>query len=491
MTSPNSNCSWNIASKSNAELTADLKDAHARLKEKERDLHLAAEIGKSLLENNIKLKGSYEELLVKLQHQSRQRQQGYGHSISDRIPRIAPPNTGLEAFPEEESDWDNESDNESTAGYSSGIEMVPNRIRTRSQPRIGMSQKDYDNIRELEFNNTELQARIESLINENKEFEKTSKTKIRHLEADIQLLYDQCSQAADKIETLEHENQRLQKKQSEDFWNLKYNQKCTDNDDVIDRLLKKVKEFEDSNHSLERTKIDLEKRLNQTKTELNTLQEQHQELQQTAKDYVALKERYDNQAEYVTELRMSLEEQRMINLGMRSGMNSRPGSFSEGAMRRVSDPDAIVNLRGITPAVTSGQSNKNVRPTLLDELESQWYRELSIFQRGRKNGNNGAPPFSPVMSESDFSEYYTRSTAMSEAGEDIIDYMSEDEFTFLEQFKEDDEKAMLRREWFFRRWARIIYKILRLFWRWCRFLVLLIAAVMMALYRGPDAVLSD
>jgi len=95
------------------------------------------------------------------------------------------------------------------------------------------------------------------------------------------------------------------------------------------------------------------------------------------------------------------------------------------------------------------------------------------------------------MSESDLSEY-ARSVGMSEAEEDIlsaVDYMSDDEFQFLDEFKEDDEKAMRRREWFFRRWARAIFRFLRSIWRWCRFLVLLCAAVIMALYRGPDDVL--
>ncbi|CAG8476629.1 403_t:CDS:2 [Ambispora gerdemannii] len=497
MTSPTTAVSEaQYANKTHAELMVILK-------ERERDISLAAEIGKSLLENNIALKSKYDTMVTQLQnirHRKRQ-QSGYGRRTGDRtgIPRIAPPSNslgGLETFPEESSDWMDDSDTESMNGYSSGLEMPSPSLKTRSRSpaRGGFTQKDFEHLRELEMANIELQAQLDALLNEKQEMEKTQKAKVRKLEADFAHLQEVCSEASEKIELLEQDNNRLKEKQSTDFWNLRTTQKSSDNDneEVIDRLLNKVKELEENVHTIERTKSDLDKRLKRATKELDTLRPQYEALIQTSKDYVDLQQRYEKQEIHIVELAMALEEQRNLNLGMRSSTNSRAGSFSEHMLRRLSDPAALLTLRGTTPA-NAGQSGKVVKRSLLDELESQWYRD--VFQGdNRKRDSKGTPPFSPVMSETDLSDFYSRSAAMSEAEDDILsamEYMSEDEFTFLDTFKEDDEKAMLRREWFFRRWARAIYRFLRAIWRWCRFLVLICAAVVMALYRGPDDVLPD
>jgi hypothetical protein len=437
------------------------------------------------------LKSKYEAQAVQLQHLQRTRSKNsFAQSAERGVPRLAPPSNslgGLETFPEESSDF-GDSDNESNAGYSSGVEMPSSNYRSR-----GLSQRDYDHIQELEIANEELSSQLDNLLSESQESEKTYKAKIRRLESEFQGSQDMYAAAIEKIELLEQDNQRLIKKQSEDFWNLKYNRTTceNDNDDIIARLQQKVADLDKSNHLLERTKAEIEKNLKRTVKEMEAVRMKYTEVLQESKDFKELQAKYEEQSEHIAELSMSLEEQREINTsmrsGFRSGIHSRAGSFSENALRRLSDPDAMNALRGVTSTV----GNKNPRRTLLDELESEFYRDLAMFQRDRKKGKNGTPPFSPVMSESDLSEY-ARSVGMSEAEEDIlsaVDYMSDDEFQFLDEFKEDDEKAMRRREWFFRRWARAIIRFLRSIWRWCRFLVLLCAAVLMALYRGPDDVL--
>ncbi|CAG8624312.1 1406_t:CDS:2, partial [Ambispora leptoticha] len=66
------------AGKTHAELTA-------MLKERERDISLAAEIGKSLLENNIQLKAKYDSMLAQLQNvRNRKRQQNGYRRPGDR-----------------------------------------------------------------------------------------------------------------------------------------------------------------------------------------------------------------------------------------------------------------------------------------------------------------------------------------------------------------------------------------------------------------------
>jgi len=94
--------SWNV-SKSQAELTGMLKEAYNVIRERERDLTLAAEIGKSLLENNIALKAKYEGAIVQLQHLQRERAKAQTftlqHQAGDKhATPIAPPNNSLDTL---------------------------------------------------------------------------------------------------------------------------------------------------------------------------------------------------------------------------------------------------------------------------------------------------------------------------------------------------------------------------------------------------------
>src|SRR6185312_3743185 len=119
----------------------------------------------------------------------KQRQQNSKFTIQaadkTNVTRLAPPNGSLETFEEEPSDYeDDESDNESAAGFGASLHPI---ARSRSPSRVPMY-KDYEDYRELEMKNAELQAKVDSLISEVQESDRLHKAKQRKLEAELTAL---------------------------------------------------------------------------------------------------------------------------------------------------------------------------------------------------------------------------------------------------------------------------------------------------------------
>ncbi|CAI2173612.1 6217_t:CDS:2 [Funneliformis geosporum] len=504
--SPTISGSWNV-NKSHAELTSLLKEAYGRICH---DLTLAAEIGKSLLENNIALKSKYESTIVQLQHLQRARTKAstftIQHQIGDKhATPIAPPNT---SFMEEPMEFD-ESDTESLQAWSSSHDFLasgeaPFKRKNREHQNSGLNYKDLENIKELEIRNQELHQQLDDALRDNNDRDKSNKAKVRKLEADVKHFQDECLMASQQIEDLERENERLVQKQKAEFWNIKYNKKSNDNDDIIDALVQRVQELEDQNILLERSKSEIERRCSRLTAELETLQMEFNELLQTTDNYEMLQIDNLRKDEIISELSESLEEQRALVVNYRSGIwtqkNSRANSVSDGsimskAIRRLSDPDGMRAMFGVAPKQNSQDSS--IRKTLLSELENEWFRELTMFKRDVKKGNgesDTSPPFSPISSETDLKDFFISSGARPDDDNFdnlTLDYLSDDEFSFLDEFDVENEKANQQRAWFWRRWARALVRFLRTIWRWCRFIFFLIAGLFLALYRGPDYLLPN
>ncbi|CAG8545668.1 9768_t:CDS:2, partial [Gigaspora rosea] len=442
--------SWNMNMKSHAELTASLKEAYNLVKEKER------EIGKSLLENNIALKAKYEELVIEyqqLQRKERSKATFALHAEKPNAAQIAPPSNSVIESDFEDSDTDLLP---ITSSFEASPQLQyekPEKLRNRKKSDNNISYKDLENIKELERTNQLLQSQLDELVKENNENDRVNKTKIRKLESDLLHYQEIYSSASHQLEVLEQENERLMQKQKSEFWNIKYNKKTSNDDDVIETLLNKVADLESQNNAVERTKAEIEKRLQRAIRDLESLQEQYDDLSEQSKDYELLKIANREQELLINELNESLEEQRAMIMGMRSNMYSRNPSrsnsfsFSDNgmmtnALRRLSNPD------GVSPVSPTQQQSlgTKIRTTLLSELENVWFREANLFQKPRRKSTCETPPgFSPISSEKDLANYFLNG---SQPDDEIsqLDYLSDDDFSFLDEFEEDDELAMRKRE---------------------------------------------
>ncbi|KAI9495368.1 hypothetical protein BDB00DRAFT_814393 [Zychaea mexicana] len=345
-----SSVSW-MAEKSSTELIPMLKNAYSALKDKERDLMLAAEIGKSLLENNIRLKTSYEDLLQQTQKSC---------SPTTTAAPLPTPSSSLpvdidSALETGSSDDDDDDDYyDDDDGEEEEMRFIPSH-RTREAM-----------IEVLERKNVELSKRLESAIAEREDSLRNNTKKTRKLEAEIEALKSNLEIATAKIQELEEMNQRqhrLERKSQQQLLQagllLPYDQQITA--DEMEELLGKIDTLEVENKTVSDSKTELETKLAETLKDLRLLKEQFEQFQFTQDDYETLQEAYERQFRHIAELNESVEEHR-------------------GVLQKLKDRGINIHSARSTPApsVCGGSSVKSqptaFRNTLLGELETEWLK---------------------------------------------------------------------------------------------------------------------
>ncbi|KAI7872947.1 hypothetical protein BDF14DRAFT_1739727 [Spinellus fusiger] len=247
-----SSMSW-VAGKSSDELIPMLKNAYSALKDKERDLVLAAEIGKSLLENNLRLKSSYEHLL----HRT--------------LSSVSSPST------EEEH-------------------LMPCRSTREAMTEV------------LEKKNAELNKCLETAMLEHERHGRTESKKQRKLETEINVLQRHLDTASHKIQELEEVNSRQAHRQKQKV-ETKAETIVSENNNV-EGLLKRLHHLQTEHNEAQEAKAEVETELANTLKDLRTLKEQFEHFQFTQKDYETLKQAYERQFEHIEQLSKSLEEYR-------------------------------------------------------------------------------------------------------------------------------------------------------------------------------------
>ncbi|KAI8876147.1 hypothetical protein K501DRAFT_337837 [Backusella circina FSU 941] len=282
-TSFRSSVSWN--KKSPSELIPMLKNAYKALKEKERDLKLAAEIGKSLLENNLALKTNYEDLL--------------------NTPYPTPSNSYslIKDVPEVNTVASQEEDSES----ESGLRYIPTRTREAL-------------VEILEEKNAELSEQLELVLQAQTNLEKSHKRKACQLEKELEFLRSNLENATAKIQELEDLKSSSNTKNTSisntrsfiDKLSLNKEEKLRENEDYLGRLQDQVDKLQQENQSLNHSKVEAEDKLNITLHDLCVLKEQYQGLEQKQNEYDSLKNAHKQQFHHSLELESNLEEHETI-----------------------------------------------------------------------------------------------------------------------------------------------------------------------------------
>ncbi|KAI9274651.1 hypothetical protein BDA99DRAFT_545574 [Phascolomyces articulosus] len=364
-----SSVSW-MAEKSSTELIPMLKNAYSALKDKERDLMLAAEIGKSLLENNIRLKTSYEDLL-------QQTQKSYNSTAAPLpTPSSSMPvdiDSALETgSSDEEDDYyhydDDEDDDEGE------MRFIPSH-RTREAM-----------IEVLERKNVELSKRLESAMAEKDDSQRNNSKKTRKLEQEIEALKSNLEIASTKIQELEEMNQRQHRLERSKSMQqlLRQAAKQNANGDYLlpeeqqqemEELLGKIDQLEVQNKTVSESKQELETKLADTLKDLRKLKEQFEQFQFTQSDYETLQEAYERQFRHIAELNESVEEHR-------------------GVLQKLKDRGINIHSARSTPTPSvcgSAHNQPTFRNTLLGELETEWLkRNHSTTTNNTSNKNMDA-----------------------------------------------------------------------------------------------------
>ncbi|KAG2234597.1 hypothetical protein INT48_003405 [Thamnidium elegans] len=266
-----SSVSW-VAEKSASELGSLLKNAYRSLREKEKNLLLAAEIGKSLLEHNQNLKRDYEHLLQNVKS---------CESVTK---------------PLKQDSYEDDDDDENTT------------------MRILSSKKAHDTIVEsLEQKNAEIKSMLEQTQQHSQLTEQQYEKKQRKLESEIEILKDHLDIAANKIHELEESNQqkRQQRKNLDEIREFEQQQK-TDDLFLMEELTVKMQELFTENKQLQSSKKSVEEKLITSLHDLEKLRSNFEHFELTHQGYSTLQESFERQTTHIKELNDSLEDHRQI-----------------------------------------------------------------------------------------------------------------------------------------------------------------------------------
>lgn len=451
------------------------------------DLMLAAEIGKSLLENNIRLKTSYEDLLQKTQRAAA----AAAAPLPTPSSSLDPPTVMLN---------DSGIDSGSEQGEDDGMRFVPSH-RTREAM-----------IEVLERKNVELTKRLEAALAEKEAADRKNVKKTRQLEAEIEALKSNLDIATTKIQELEEMNERQRRMQQ-------HNEE-EDQRKVVDELLDRIDQLRAENEAVSASKAQVESQLARTLRDLKELKNQFEQFQFTQKEYETLQEAYERQFRHVAELKESVEEHRSL-------------------LQKLKDRGVRIYSASTTPAPSVCHGRRDsvvaIRNTLLGELESEWLK-----QRSKSDGSSISQltekPLSAIYNTREFAlveSVLSKATGIDKAlldealsfisrledehDEDKcldlyaydVDENEEDGFTFSlfdhhhplypshELYPDphhvsfEVSRVTNAPRSFLDRLRRLLRHFFRAVLRWCRFAVILTTAVLISVWQGPDGMMID
>ncbi|CAO3589050.1 unnamed protein product [Absidia cylindrospora] len=339
-----SSMSW-IADKGPQDLIPLLKNAYSAIKEKEKDLTLAAEIGKQLLSTNVELEQNYRQLL--------QRQQ-------------QPPT------------HENESTDDDNDDECPDMQYIPSMNARQVIIEV------------LEQKNVELNERLESLSTEHTTMKNTSGKRTKQLESEMTALKNDLEMATNKIQELELLNKKQQEKRRRNK-NGNINDENENEATSINGLLSDVQRLEMEHQQALEAKRTMESKLSAALTDLHQLKQQFDNFEFTESGYKTLQQTYDRQFQHITQLNQSLEDHRAVFQKLRDrGINIH-------SLSSTPCPSVIMKQ--------NDTENHHPHHSLLDELESEWNKRSTQHQDPLKPTTT-TPCSSSSSASSSFSQYF-------------------------------------------------------------------------------------
>ncbi|KAG2232444.1 hypothetical protein INT48_001920 [Thamnidium elegans] len=438
-----SSISW--TKKTPNELIPMLKNAYDTLKDKERgllDLRLAAEIGKSLLENNKTLKSNYQDLL--------------------NTPYPTPTNSTSLVH----------NDMMHSQEFESELNYIPVN-RTREALVEMLEKQNHDLSLQLE----------ESLINQDKLDRKATK-KTRQLKTEVDFLQSSLDQATRKIQELEEFRRKktLTKEGGiDETWSDQHDQ-------CVETFISQLKQ---ENEQLTQSKQELEKNLTNSLQDLRTLKQQCQQFQFTAEGHEQLKQSFEAQNLHIQELKQSLEDHRLLFSRLRDRGIDIPSTFNSSIDGESTDDDDV-NKYNLSSELENAWFKHQTSPV------SSWSDASSIFQPFQAIYNqlpNVDSALESIILKAGVVEKDALDDALSLIGrlEDEYDhqkFLQEKRHIYCkqdyEQKLETDYDSYYEDTSFDEKTDDTIKSILYSTWRWFRFLIVMTIAIFLSLKQGPN-----
>lgn len=375
------------------DLNNHLNEIKSVLRDKERDLSLAAEIGQQLLEANTVLKKAYEELFI--QNQDAQKQlhryeqltevrsgrsspvQSCSSPLSPRYTSMRsrtnsptparrlsrnfslPPSVRLDgtapSSPSSSLAKSNDSFDEMEENYIEN-EKNPKSPRSPRSPSNPLKEKYREKIKfletsinNLERHNEELKVLLDKKKEEVKDIQIQNSKLLLIKDGEVYDLKQELESLMIKTKKLEMEKKNLTKENQRQASEL-------DRIETIDQayiqdLLSKINRLDGSLKRMENTKEELEKNIENIMVEKMEYQDKCKTLDKKLQDYYYYKHIHDTQAQHIHELNQTIEQQRMqiqnldfqlYNLSMTPEADKYDIKFSEKYL--LENPESIESL---------------------------------------------------------------------------------------------------------------------------------------------------
>lgn len=348
---------------------------------KKKDLKLAAEIGKSLLENNMALKTNYD------------------HLLSSCSPYPTPSNSSsslikLETTTVAEEDQEND------------LKYVPSTTR---EALVEM----------LEKKNEDLSRQLETVLSKQEKLDRSHTKKARQLESQVELLQSSLDHATTKIQEMEtmkrktltkdgsivldkarnelqqQEQQQEQGSQEEEkeegdtYAILTVNSNTAVCAGSCAQLKLKMEQLKIENDHVNQAKAQIEKNLFETLHDMRLLKQKFEDLQFTTYDHEQLQKAFDAQQLHINELKNSLEEHRHALTKLRE----------RGVYLSAEDDDDEEQEE------EESRRADRMRNNLLTELENAWLKHQNpeAASYSSSSGSSSSLPSPSLYSQDDCS----------------------------------------------------------------------------------------
>ncbi|KAI9488530.1 hypothetical protein BDB00DRAFT_877316 [Zychaea mexicana] len=324
------------------ELAALLKKTYATLRSKEKDLKLAAELGWSLMDNNLELKAKHDFLLQQRRN-------------SPEL--IVKPSTSIltrsRDTHENASQWLQRVD--SPGGFSDDSNNSTMRLIPRQQAHDAIVQM-------LTEKNRATQASLDSTLADLNAARIAGGERVQLLKDEMVRLQQQLDAAAQTIETIEHQRrEETQRPRTESPLPV-------DATDV--ELLAQIDELEAENQRLLATKTTAQTKLNEATQNLSRWQQEVANYEAMDDQYKKQQAACQRQADEITRLTGAVEEYRSQLARYCDHSMAEPDNDNEKVLVQHPTDD-----NGLRPP-TLLQPSISTQTNLLSELERAWTKEL-------------------------------------------------------------------------------------------------------------------
>lgn len=329
------------------DLNNHLNEIKNVLRDKERDLSLAAEIGQQLLEANTVLKKAYEELFIQNQDGQKQLQdaqkqlrryeqltevhsgrsspvQSNSRPLSPRFtamrsrtnsptpPRSRRGSRNLSLPPSVRLDGTGNSSPSSSlarSNESSESETEDNNNNSLKEQYFEKIKYLENSLNNLERHNEELRALLEKKKDEVKDIQIQNSKLLLIKDGEVYDLKQELEALMIKTKKLELEKKTLTKENQRQANELDRIE--TIDQEYIQDLLVKISRLDSSLKKMESTKEELERNIENVMVEKLEYQEKCKTLDKKLQDYLYYKHLHDTQAQHIQELNQTIEQQRM------------------------------------------------------------------------------------------------------------------------------------------------------------------------------------